>query len=44
MVVNVGHNRGQSVEACQLPYGANNGNGILYCKLKIYSGLYMYAV
>lgn len=43
-VVNVGHNRGQSMEACQLPYGANNGNDMLYCKLKTYSSLYMYAL
>lgn len=43
-VVNVEHNRGQSMEVCQLPYSANNGNGMLYCKLKTYSSLCMYAV
>lgn len=32
------------MEACQLPYGANNGNDMLYCKLKTYSSLYMYAL
>lgn len=43
-VVNVGHNKGRSVEVCQLPYGANNGDDKLYCKLKTYSSLRMYAV
>lgn len=42
--VNVGHNRGQAVEACRLPYGANIGGGMLYCKLKTCSSLCIYAV
>lgn len=42
--VNVGHNRGQTMEACQLPYGANIGDGMLYCKLKTCSSLCIYAV
>lgn len=43
-VVNVRHNKGQSVEVCQLPYGANNDDGTLYRKLKTYSSLCMYAM